>query len=54
MMRWRGCMEGVRNALIGKPEGKRLFWKPGHRWEDNIKINLKGIHSEDVDMFNLA
>ena len=25
----------------GKLEGKGLFGRPRHRWEDNIKINLK-------------
>jgi hypothetical protein len=27
--------------LIGKPEGKRSFRIPRHRWEDNIKMDLK-------------
>jgi hypothetical protein len=53
-MRWRGCMEGMRNALLGKLEGKIIFWKPRHRWKDNIKSNLKGIHCADMDMFDLA
>jgi hypothetical protein len=26
---------------VGKPEGKRLFGKPRHRWGDNIKMDLK-------------
>jgi hypothetical protein len=25
-------------VLVGKPEGKRPFGTPKHRWEDNIKI----------------
>jgi hypothetical protein len=28
-------------ALVGKPEGKRPLGRPGHRWEDNIKIDLQ-------------
>jgi hypothetical protein len=24
-----------------KPEGKRLLERPGHKWEDNIKLDLK-------------
>jgi hypothetical protein len=28
-------------ALVAKPEGKRLLGRPGHRWEDCIKVNLK-------------
>jgi hypothetical protein len=33
-----------RNAFrisVGKPEGKRPLGRPRHRWEDNIKIDLK-------------
>jgi hypothetical protein len=33
-----------RNAfrvLVGKPEGQRPLGRPRHRWEDNIKINLR-------------
>jgi hypothetical protein len=29
--------------LAGKPEGKRLIWRPRGSWKDNIKINLKEI-----------
>jgi hypothetical protein len=29
--------------LVGKPVGKRALRKPGHIWEDNIKIVLKEI-----------
>jgi hypothetical protein len=35
--------------LVGKPEGKRPFGIPRHRWEDNIKMNLREIGSEGVD-----
>jgi hypothetical protein len=39
-MRWE-----KRNAykiLIGKPEGSRsLLERPRHRWEDNIKMDLR-------------
>jgi hypothetical protein len=27
----------------GKPRGKRLLGRYRHRWEDNIKIDLKNI-----------
>jgi len=45
-MRWAvhvACMgeiRGVYRVLVGKPEGKRLFGRPRHRWQDNIKMNL--------------
>ena len=28
-------------TLIGKPTGKRPFGRPRHRWEDNIRMDLK-------------
>jgi len=35
--------------LVGKPEGKRSPGRPRHRWEDNIKVNLKEIWWEGID-----
>jgi hypothetical protein len=29
--------------LVGKPEGMIPLRRPGHRWEDNIRMDLKGI-----------
>jgi hypothetical protein len=29
--------------LVGKPEGKRLFVIPRHRWENNIKMDLQEV-----------
>jgi hypothetical protein len=47
-MKWVGhvaCTESVRNTHIQnfrkKTEGKRLFRRPGHKWEDNIETYLK-------------
>jgi hypothetical protein len=34
-------MRGRRNAYRVKPEGKRKLGRPRHRWEDNIKVDLK-------------
>jgi hypothetical protein len=48
-MRWAGHVAGMgekRNAyriLMGKPEGKRPLRRPGHRWEDNIRMDLREI-----------
>ena len=48
-LRWAGHvarMEEGRSAfkmLIGKPTGRIPLGRPRHRWEDNIKIYLKGI-----------
>ncbi|KAJ4448437.1 hypothetical protein ANN_10453 [Periplaneta americana] len=49
-LRWAGHVARMgesRNAkatylvLVGRPEGKRPLWRPRHRWEDNIKIDLR-------------
>jgi len=37
------CMGDVRNIykiLVGKPERKRPFGRPRHRFEDNIRMDL--------------
>ena len=41
-------------SLGGKPEGKIQVGISGHRFEDNIKGNLKEIRWEDVDWIVLA
>jgi hypothetical protein len=46
-------MRNIYKTLAGKPEGKRPFRKPRHRWEDNIKTDL-GRMAEGVDWINLA
>jgi hypothetical protein len=44
----------VYSVLMGKSEGKRLLGSPTHRWEDNIKINLRGIQWGCLDWIHLA
>jgi hypothetical protein len=34
--------------LAGKPEGKRPLGSPRHRWEDNIKMDLREIGWGDM------
>jgi hypothetical protein len=34
---------GLYTVLVGKPEGKRPFGRPGHRWEDDIKTDLQEV-----------
>jgi hypothetical protein len=29
------------NILVGRPKGRRPLGIPRHRWEDNIKMNLR-------------
>jgi len=33
----------LHRVLMGKPEGKRPLGRPRHRWEDNIKMDLKEV-----------
>ena len=35
------CRGGVYRGLVGKHEGRRPLGRPRHKWEDNIKIDLK-------------
>jgi hypothetical protein len=43
-----------RRTQVGKPEGKRPFGRPRHRWEDNIKMDLQEVGSGGVDWIELA
>jgi hypothetical protein len=29
--------------FVGKPEGRKPLGRARHRWEDNIKMHLRGI-----------
>jgi hypothetical protein len=48
-MRWAGhveCMETKMTAYrisVGEPERTRQLGRPRHRWEDNIKMDLREI-----------
>jgi hypothetical protein len=59
-MRWAGHVARLwekRNAyriFVGKSEGKRPLGRPRHRWEDNIKMDLREILWGDVDWTDLA
>jgi hypothetical protein len=33
----------VYRVRVGKPEGKRSFGRPRHRWQDNIKMDLQEV-----------
>ena len=54
-LRWAGHvarMEECRSAfniLTGTPTGKKLLGMPKHRWEDNIRMDIKeiGINTRD-------
>jgi hypothetical protein len=36
-----GERRSIYRVLVGRPEGKRPLGRPGRRWEDNIKMDLK-------------
>jgi hypothetical protein len=36
-----GEQRDVYRVLVGKPDGKRPLGRPGHRWENNNKMDLK-------------
>jgi hypothetical protein len=40
--------------LVVKPEGKRPLGRPRRRWEDNIRMNLRGIGWGGMDWIDLA
>jgi hypothetical protein len=48
-LRWAGHVARMgerRDAcrvLVGKPEGRRSLGRPKHRWEDNIKMDLREV-----------
>jgi hypothetical protein len=51
------CMGDVRNIykiLVGKPERKRPFGRPRHRFEDNIKMEVREIGWEGVNWIYLV
>jgi len=37
----RGKMRNTYKFFIGKPEVKRQLGSPEHRWEDNIRMDLR-------------
>jgi hypothetical protein len=59
-MKWVGhvaCMgegRGVYSVLVGMSEGKRLLGRPRHRWEDNIKLDLREIGIDGANWIQLA
>jgi hypothetical protein len=58
-MRWarhvarKGEEIKVYKVLVGKPEGKRPLGRPGRRWENGIRMDLRKI-DWGVDWIQLA
>jgi hypothetical protein len=38
-----GERRGAYRALVGKPEGMIPLERPRHRWEDNVKMDLREV-----------
>jgi hypothetical protein len=59
-MRWAGHVvrmeegRGVYRVLVGRPEGKRPHGIPRHRWEDNIKLDLREIGIDEANWIRLT
>ena len=51
-----GERRGTYRILAGKPDGKRPFGRPRHKWEDNdnIKMDLQEVGWGGMDWINLA
>jgi hypothetical protein len=45
---------GVCRLLIGRPEGKRPLGRPRHRWEDNIKMDIREIGINGANWIQLT
>jgi hypothetical protein len=44
----------VYRVLVEKPEGRRSLGRPRHRWEDNIRMDLREVGCGCVDWMELA
>jgi hypothetical protein len=59
-MRWAGHVvrmgeeRKVYKVLVGKPGGRRPLGRPRRRWEDGIRMDLRGIGLGCVDWIRLA
>jgi len=49
-----GESRGIYRVLMGKPEGKRPLGRTGHRWEDNIEMDLQEVGCGGMDWIGLA
>jgi hypothetical protein len=59
-MRWVGHVarmgegRGVYRVLVGRSESKRPLVRPRHKWEDNIKKDLREIGIDGANWIRLA
>jgi hypothetical protein len=59
-MRWAGHVarmkerRGVYSVFVGNSKGKRPLGRRRHRWEDNIKLDLREIGIDGTNWIHLA
>jgi hypothetical protein len=59
-MRWAGHVaqmgegRGVYRVFVGRSEGTRPLGRPKHRWEDNIKVDLRETGMDGAHWIQLA
>jgi hypothetical protein len=59
-MRWAGHVagkgerRGLYGVLVGKPEGKRPFGRPRHRYKENIQMYLQEVGFRGFEWIDLA
>jgi hypothetical protein len=49
-----GKQRGVYRVLVGRAEGKRPLGRPRHRWEDNIKMDLRETGIDGTNWIRLT
>jgi hypothetical protein len=49
-----GEKKNAYRVLVGKPERKRPLGRPGRRWVDNIKIDLRETGWDGMEWIALA
>jgi hypothetical protein len=49
-----GVKRNAYTIFVGKSEGKRPLGRPGHRWVDNIKMDIREIGWDGMDWLDLA
>jgi hypothetical protein len=59
-MRWAGHVarmgkeRNVYRVLVGKPEGRRPLGRPRHKWENEIRVDLREIGWGSVEWIQLV
>jgi hypothetical protein len=59
-MRWTGHVarigerRGAYRILVRRPEGRKPFGRPRHRWGDDIKMDLQEVGWGGMDWIDMA